>query len=58
MTLKEECEYFETDISPFEQYNQMLEQEKYQLLSEREKRFDRYQPNCFYVKSGQRCRLV
>jgi hypothetical protein len=29
MTLKEETEYFETDISPYEQYRAMLEQERY-----------------------------
>ena len=58
MTLKEECEYFETDVSPYEQYKEMLEQEKYQLLSEKVKGFGRYEPECYYVKSGQRKRLV
>jgi len=29
MTLKEEDEYQETDISPFEQYRELLETEKY-----------------------------
>lgn len=31
MTLKEEHDYFEADISPFEQYCSMLEQEKFQI---------------------------
>ena len=28
MTLKEESEYFETDVSPYEQYRAMLDREK------------------------------
>lgn len=58
MTLKEECEYFETDISPYEQYKAMLEQEKYQIASEKTKGFGRYQPYSYFVKSGSRKRLV
>lgn len=58
MTLKEEQEYFEADVSPFEQYKAMLEQEKHQVLSEMAKGFRRYEPTSFYVKSGARKRLV
>jgi hypothetical protein len=54
MTLKEEGDYFETDISPYEQYRSMLDQESYQILSEQMKGFGRYQPDCYYVKSGAR----
>ena len=42
MTLKEESEYFETDISPYEQYRAMLNQESYQILSEQMKGFARF----------------
>ena len=58
MTLKEENEYFETDISPFEQYRAILEQEKYQSLSEKAKGFSRYEPESYYVRSGERKKLV
>ena len=52
MTLKEEQEYFETDVSPYEQYRAMLEQEKYQVLSEKAKGCGRFEPNCYYVRRG------
>ena len=58
MTLKEEGDYFETDVSPYEQYRAMLEQESYQLLSEQMKGFGTYQPDCYYVSSGARRKLV
>ena len=56
--MKEENEYFETDISPFEQYRAILEQEKYQILSEKAKGFSRYEPESYYVRSGERKKLV
>lgn len=58
MTLKEEREYFEADISPYEQYKEMLKQEKTQLLNEKAKGFARYEPFSYYASSGQRTRLV
>ena len=58
MTLKEEGDYFETDVSPYEQYRSMIDQEAYQLLSEQMKGFSRFQPLSHYVKSGERKRLV
>ena len=58
MTLKEQGDYLETDISPYEQYRSMLEQETYQLLSEQMKGFSRYQPQSHYVRSGERTRMV
>ena len=58
MTLKEETEYFETDISPYEQYRAMLDQERYQILSEQMKGFARFEPETYYASSGARKNLV
>eukprot|EP00347_Sterkiella_histriomuscorum_P011250 403373169 len=58
MTLKEEEDYCETDISPFEQYREMLKSEIYQIQSERVKGFYRYQPDSSFVKEGYRKNLV
>jgi hypothetical protein len=58
MTLKEETEYFETDVSPYEQYRAMLNQERQQILSEQMKGFGRYQPDSYYAASGARKRLI
>ncbi|CDW87491.1 cyclin-j-like protein [Stylonychia lemnae] len=58
MTLKEEEEYCETDISPFEQYREMLSREQYQIQSERVKGFYKYQPHSSFVSDGHRTRLV
>ncbi len=57
MTLKEEHDYFEADISPFEQYCSMLEQEKFQIQREQQKGYAKYEPDSFYAREGRK-RLV
>lgn len=58
MTLKEEDEYCESDLSPYEQYKSMLEKEKFQIISEKSKGFYKYLPNQHFVKQGHRKELV
>ena len=44
MTLKEEDDYFEVDISPYEQYRKMILQEKVQRASEVSRGMYKYIP--------------
>lgn len=59
MTMKEETEYFCTDLtSPFEQYRKMMMQEKSQILNEKSRHWHFYNPNSQFIKNGHRARCV